>query len=210
MLILPTNFYDRDTLSVARDLLGKVIFHRFKSLWLKAQIIETEAYLIEEKGSHASLGFSEKKKALFMQPETIYMYYARGKDSFNISTGNPGDAVLIKSGIPYLEGESAAMVSTMKKLNPINGRERNTFKLCSGQTLLAKSLNLKVKDWNQKRFDPERLFIADVGYIPENIITTTRLGIPKGRDEHLPYRFIDARYVEFCTKRPLLASEKML
>jgi DNA-3-methyladenine glycosylase len=40
-----------------------------------------------------------------------------------------------------------------------------------------------------------------VGYTPKEIIQTTRLGIPKGRDEHLPYRFIDAAFVAYCSKK---------
>lgn len=209
MEMLMEEFYSKNTLHVARDLLGKVIYSKYKNQWLKAQIIETEAYLMEEKGSHSSLGYSEKKKALFMQPGTIYMYYSRGKDSFNISTGSKGDAVLIKSGLPFLTDADSRMVNIMKKLNPINGRERDTLKLCSGQTLIAKSLNIKVVDWDQKSFDKNRLFISDEGYSPEEIITTTRLGIPKGRDEHLFYRYIDLKYAEHCTKNPITSKAEI-
>lgn len=199
MTILDQSFFDRPTLTVAKELLGKVIFHKYQNIWLKAQIIETEAYLMEEKASHASLGFTQKRKALFMPPGTIYMYYARGKDSFNISAGNAGDAVLIKSGVPYLDGSNdIAMIQTMLKLNPV----KNVNRICSGQTLLAKSLNLKVKDWDQKQFNVEDLLIKDVGYKPKQIIQTTRLGIPKGRDAHLLYRFIDYSFVDKCTKKP--------
>ncbi len=199
MTILDQSFFNRPTLTVAKELLGKVIFHKYQNIWLKAQIIETEAYLMEEKASHASLGFTAKRKALFMPPGTIYMYYARGKDSFNISTGNAGDAVLIKSCVPYLDGSNdSLMLKTMQKLNPVKNVER----LCSGQTLLARSLNLKVKDWDQKQLNEKSLIIKDVGYLPKSIIQTTRLGIPKGRDEELPYRFIDYNYVDYCTKRP--------
>lgn len=208
MVILEKEFFSRDTLEVAKDLLGKVIFHKYNSIWLSVQIIETEAYLIEEKGSHASLGFTKKRKALFMPPGTIYMYYSRGKDSFNISTGKKGDAVLIKSGFPYLYGSDTKMLDVMKNLNPINGRKRKSGRLCSGQTLLCKSLNIKVKEWDQKQFDSSKLFIADVGYRPKKIIETTRLGIPKGRDEHLLYRFIDYDHVKSCTKNPINKNKK--
>ncbi|MDV3444008.1 DNA-3-methyladenine glycosylase, partial [Pseudomonas otitidis] len=34
--------------------------------WLSARIIETEAYYLAEKGSHASLGYTEKRRALFL------------------------------------------------------------------------------------------------------------------------------------------------
>ncbi|HBC56410.1 MAG TPA: 3-methyladenine DNA glycosylase, partial [Gammaproteobacteria bacterium] len=79
-------FFNRDTCVVARELLGVVIRRRIGKMWLAAQIIETEAYYKEEKGSHASLGRTPSREAMFMPPGTIYMYYARGRASFNIST----------------------------------------------------------------------------------------------------------------------------
>lgn len=94
---LPDAFFDRDAQVLARDLLGKVIRHRVGDLWLSARIIETEAYYCAEKGSHASLGYTEKRKALFLDGGHIYMYYARGGDSLNFSAQGPGNAVLIKS-----------------------------------------------------------------------------------------------------------------
>ncbi len=87
---LPDTFFDRDALLVARELLGKVIRHRQGNLWLAARIIETEAYYLEEKGSHASLGYTEKRKALFLDGGHIYMYYARGGDSLNFQRRRAG------------------------------------------------------------------------------------------------------------------------
>ncbi len=196
---LEASFFDRTPCEVARDLLGKVIFRLYEGIWLKAQIIETESYYLHEKGSHASLGYTEKRKALFMPAGTIYMYYARGGDSLNMSCHGEGNAVLIKSGYPY--GNEEAMLQMMKHLNPYksDGRERETEKLCSGQTLLCRSLGLKVPQYDAKTFD-DSLFMADMGYVPEKIIQTTRLGIPKGRDEHLLYRYIDEKYMNSCTK----------
>ena len=96
---LPDSFFDRDAQTLARDLLGKVIRHRVGKIWLSARIIETEAYYVAEKGSHASLGYTEKRKALFLDGGHIYMYYARGGDSLNFSAHGPGNAVLIKSDV---------------------------------------------------------------------------------------------------------------
>jgi len=83
-------FFQRDALRVAADLLGKVIRHRVDGLWLSARIIETEAYYGAEKGSHASLGYTHKRRALFLDGGHIYMYYARGGDSLNFSAAGPG------------------------------------------------------------------------------------------------------------------------
>ena len=205
MSILTAAFFNRDACTVARLLLGKVIRRKFNQQWLAARIIETEAYYLEDKGSHASLGYTEKRKALFMQAGTIYMYYAHGRDSLNISCLGKGNAVLIKSAFPYLDTLSThASIATMQSLNSHpSGKARPLEKLCNGQTLICRSLNLKVTDWNQHAFDPSQFYIEDVHSAPETIIQTTRLGIPLGRDESLPYRFIDHDFVKNCTKNPL-------
>lgn len=202
--MLSKSFFNRDSQIVAQELLGKILRHYYHGIWLSAQIIETEAYYLTDKASHASLGYTEKRKALFMPAGTIYMYYARGGDSLNISCAGNGNAVLIKAGLPYLEDKnSEKMLQIMQKLNPQkNGNPRQQEKSCSGQTLLCKSLGLKVKEWDQKTFIANKLRIDDVGIVPQQIIQTTRLGIPIGRDEHLPYRFISQDYVMFCTKGP--------
>ncbi|AYC34432.1 DNA-3-methyladenine glycosylase [Pseudomonas cavernae] len=202
---LPDSFFDRDAQILARALLGKVIRHRLGDLWLAARIIETEAYYCAEKGSHASLGYTAKRRALFLDGGHIYMYYARGGDSLNFSAHGAGNAVLIKSAYPFVDAHSAAAsLARMQQLNPdARGNPRPAQKLCAGQTLLCKSLGLKVADWDAQRFDPQRLFVEDVGATPARIIQTTRLGIPHGRDEHLPYRFVDAAYARHCTRNPL-------
>ena len=202
---LPDAFFDRDAQMLARDLLGKVIRHRVGDLWISARIIETEAYYCEEKGSHASLGYTEKRKALFLDGGHIYMYYARGGDSLNFSAQGPGNAVLIKSAYPWVDEISGpASLAQMLLNNPdAQGRARLSQKLCAGQTLLCKALGLKVPVWDAKRFDHEVLLVEDTGPAPSHIIQTTRLGIPHGRDEHLMYRFVDATYAQWCTRNPL-------
>lgn len=198
--MLNTDFFNRDALLVARELLGKVLYKRYEDQWLAAMIVETEAYYLADKGSHASLGWTAKRQALFMPPGTLYLYYARGGDSLNVSCQGEGNAVLIKAGIPY--GEEPMMLATMHRLNPVKYslRQRETHRLCAGQTLLCKALNIKVPEWNQRTFDKNYFYMADVGYTPQNIFQTTRLGIPTGRDEDLPYRFIDRQYVKATTK----------
>lgn len=198
-------FFDRDACLVARELLGKVIRHRLDGLWLSARIIETEAYYLAERGSHASLGYTEKRRALFLDGGHIYMYYARGGDSLNFSAHGAGNAVLIKSALPWQDALSgAAALARMQANNPDRqGRPRPPERLCAGQTLLCRALGLKVREWDGRRFDWLRLFVEDIGAQPAQIVQTTRLGIPHGRDEHLPYRFVDATYARQCTRNPL-------
>ncbi len=41
-------------------------------------------------------------------------------------------------------------------------------------------MGLKVPEWDAQRFDPQRLFVDDVGERPSQVIQAARLGIPKG------------------------------
>ncbi len=205
--MLSKQFFAKDAQQLAKELLGKIIFARYNnSCWLTAKIVETEAYYLTDRASHASLGYTEKRKALFMPAGTIYMYYARGGDSLNVSAQGEGNAVLIKAGIPYLEHDNAQpMLEIMHKLNPHKDKQqrRATHKLCAGQTLLCRSLNLQVPHWDKQQFNKNSFYIADVNYKPDKIIQTTRLGIPPGRDENLLYRFIDHAHATSATKNPL-------
>ncbi len=215
MTILSADFFNRDELTLAKLLLGKVLRVKYqtadKTHWLSAQIIETEAYALTEKGSHASLGRTVKRSALFMPAGTIYMYYSRAGDSINVSAAGEGNAVLIKSAYPFFDDKSPKeeTLPLMQALNPRNKQPnaaaipRSIPELCKGQALLCRSLNLKVKDWDQQNFDVHSFYLEDCGYKPKKIIQATRLGIPIGRDEHLLYRFIDYDYAAVCTSNPL-------
>jgi DNA-3-methyladenine glycosylase len=125
---------------LARELLGKVIRHRVNGLWLSARIIETEAYYCAEKGSHASLGYTEKRKALFLDGGHIYMYYARGGDSLNFSAQGPGNAVLIKSAYPWVDALSGPdSLAQMQLNNPdATGQPRPRKSCAPGKPCCAK------------------------------------------------------------------------
>lgn len=203
--MLNRDFFDRDTLEVASDLIGRIIYRKFQGLWLSVRIIETEAYYMSEKASHSSLGYTEKRAALFMPPGTIYMYYARGADSLCVSTAGKGHAVLIKSGITHpVTLNKGPMIDMMLKLNP-----RDTDKLCSGQTLLCKSLSLKVKEWDKKAFDKELFYIDYGDDKAKRLIQTRRLGIREDRDAHLFYRFVEEKYSHRSTKNILTQKSKI-
>lgn len=201
--MLDYDFFNRDAKTVAKALLGKVIVHRVNGLDLAAQVIETEAYYKREKASHAALGFTEKRKALFMPAGTIYMYYARGGDSLNVSCKGAGNAVLIKSAMPYKNiGENA--LKQMQRNNPnVQGSMRTLHKLCKGQTLLCKALSLRVPDWDGQQFVAGQFYIYAADKKQVKIIRCRRLGIPEGRDGHLLYRFVDLDNAHLCTENPL-------
>jgi len=195
---LPDSFFQRPPHHLAVALLGKVLFRRIDDLWLACQIVETEAYFVDEKASHSSLGRTPSREAMFMPAGTLYLYYSRGKPTLNISTEGDGNAVLVKAGIPWRP--TPAMIKVMEAALE---RPKPVEKLCAGQTLLARALYLQVEPWRGRRFDPQQFFLADVGYRPEKIVQTTRLGIAPHRDAHLPYRFVDAAHVRSATRNPM-------
>lgn len=201
---LPQSFFEAPPLQLARQLLGKVLRHKVGKHWLSARIIETEAYELTERASHSSLGYTASRAPMFMAPGTIYMYYARGGDSLNFSAQGKGNAVLIKSAVPVTDKISpATSLDLMHQLNPVNGRRRIDHKLCSGQTLLCRSLGLRVPIWNGRVLDPVQFYLEDDGYELQQMVQCRRLGIPTGRDEQLPYRFVDRDFVRSCSKNPL-------
>ena len=113
-LVLGSDFFARDACEVARELLGKVLRRRRGEHWLAARIIEAEAYYRDERASHSSLGWSRSRRAMFMEPGTVYMYYSRGGPSLNVSCAGEGDAVLVKSAVVCAQG---AALAEMLRLN---------------------------------------------------------------------------------------------
>ena len=197
---LDPGFFDRDALTVARDLIGIALRRCWQGEWLTAAVVEAEAYYQSERGSHASLGRTPSREPLWMAPGTIYMYYARGGDSLNVSCHGAGNAVLIKAALPTCSGPALA---AMQGLNPARGGgARARSDLCRGQTLLCRALALRVPEWNGRPFD-HSFHLADTGYRPPALIQAPRLGIPHGRDEHLCYRFVDYARAPHATANPL-------
>jgi DNA-3-methyladenine glycosylase len=95
--ILPREFYERPTVDVARELLGKVLVHGRTA----GMIVETEAYLgLEDRAAHASHGITDRTRVLFGPPGHAYVYFIYGMyECLNFVTerdGTPG-AVLIRA-----------------------------------------------------------------------------------------------------------------
>jgi DNA-3-methyladenine glycosylase len=205
MAMVDDSFFARDACEVARDLVGKVLRRRLDGRWLSAAIVEAEAYYQTEQGSHASQGRTPSRESLFQPAGTIYMYHSRAGDSLNVSCGGAGNAVLFKSGRPFVDAISdERSLAAMRSLNPRrDGSDRDDDRLCAGQTLLCRALSLKIRDWDGLRFDRAALYVDDAGYTPAQVAIAPRLGIPAGRDEHLPYRYLDVAWAKAATANPL-------
>ena len=97
------DFYHRDCLIVAPELIGKILVHRLPDgTELRERITQTEAYRGEEdKACHASKGRTKRSEMLYHESGTIYVYLCYGIHwMMNIITGEPEQpqGVLIRAG----------------------------------------------------------------------------------------------------------------
>lgn len=104
---LDREFYLQDTLTIARDLLGKYLVHETSKFKVIGRIIETEAYIgPEDKGSHSYGGKRTKRnEVMYWIGGTSYVYIIYGMYyCFNVVTEqeNKPSAVLIRAVEPIL------------------------------------------------------------------------------------------------------------
>jgi DNA-3-methyladenine glycosylase len=101
---LPRAFYARDTRTVARALLGKVLVHVDGGVRRAARIVETEAYHGPgDQASHARFGPTRRAAIMFGRPGVAYVYLIYGTSHcMNVVTGAEGfpSAVLLRAGEP--------------------------------------------------------------------------------------------------------------
>src|SRR3990172_8071609 len=101
---LPRAFYDRDTIAVARDLLGKYLVHISRGVERIGRIVEVEAYLgPHHLAAHSARGLTERTKVMFGPPEHTYVYMIYGMYfCMNVVTQREGhaSAVLLRAVEP--------------------------------------------------------------------------------------------------------------
>ncbi len=98
---LGANFFQRDVLEVAPQLLGKVLIRQFDNgQTLRLRITEVEAYKgQEDRACHASKGRTPRTQVMFDPGGVVYVYFIYGMYwLLNVVTGLEGDAsaVLIR------------------------------------------------------------------------------------------------------------------
>src|SRR5438128_1217718 len=124
---LPRSFYDRHTLDVARDLIGKVLVHNRRGVVTSGVIVELEAYIGEaDPACHAAPGPTRRNEPLYGPPGHAYVYLNYGIHCMvNVITeahGSPA-AVLIRAldpleGIDVMRRRRARVVKGRRLADP--------------------------------------------------------------------------------------------
>jgi DNA-3-methyladenine glycosylase len=185
MNFCPT-FYEQDTITVAKKLLGCYLVHLEGEETTLGRIVETEAYLVNDPASHAFIGKTKRNSVLFGPVGHSYVYFIYGMHyCFNVVTGQEGtgEAVLIRALEP-LQG-----ISVMQKRR----RTEKLSLLCNGPARLAEALAITLSLNGISLFDgplqiwsPDSLQSSAISEEAE-IVQTTRIGIVKAKE--LPLRF---------------------
>ncbi|MEK9148353.1 MAG: DNA-3-methyladenine glycosylase, partial [Patescibacteria group bacterium] len=104
--VLSQRFFDRPTLRVTRDILGKYLVRRIGKRELAREMRDVEAYIgFKDRASHASRGRTARNQVMFGKPGVWYVYFTYGMHwMLNIVTERKGfpAAILIRGvgGIP--------------------------------------------------------------------------------------------------------------
>ncbi len=180
----------RDVVTVAKELLGKLLVRRLDEEKLVGRIVEVEAYGGEDDpASHAFRGVTERCRLMFGVGGFAYVYFTYGKHwCFNVTTGLEGvaGAVLVRALEP-LEG-----VGVMKK----NRGRKRLRELTSGPAKLTEALGITGKQNGVDLTEREELFVCKPRVEEDfEVVVAGRVGIRVGVEK--PWRFYikDNRFV---------------
>jgi DNA-3-methyladenine glycosylase len=172
---LNRSFYDRPTLDVARDLLGKHVVYMTTEGRLSGRIVEVEAYVgQDDPACHASRGRTRRNAVMFGPPGFGYIYFVYGMyHCMNVVTEREGfpAAVLLRAAEP-VDG-----LATMPNTSP----KQNRAKLLSGPGKLCRAFGLTT---GQSGLDltGKVLWVEDHAESVANVVAAKRVGIRVGTD----------------------------
>ncbi|EFA00785.1 uncharacterized protein LOC656335 [Tribolium castaneum] len=178
-------------------LLGKILARRLDDgSVLRGRIVEDECYLGgEDKASHSYNGRQTAgNEPMYMPAGTTYVYFIYGMYCcFNISSLEPGAAVLLRALEPIQGQEQMGKLRAAKQKSPLKSplKEKD---LCNGPSKLCMSFNITKNNCNKIDLtESEVLWLEDDGFEVEkkDIVTCKRVGIGSAGEEWVgkPLRF---------------------
>jgi DNA-3-methyladenine glycosylase len=182
---LPRAFYNRPTLDVARDLIGKVLVHNRRGVRTSGIIVEVEAYIGEsDPACHAAPGPTARNAPLYGPPGFAYVYLNYGihplVNAVTEAEGSPA-AVLIRALEP-LEGVDAMRRRRARRMKGRRARTRSSLSLhdlCRGPGNLTMAMGITLA----QNKDDLCLYIEDRGLPPaQEIAWGPRIGIRVGTE----------------------------
>ena len=187
-MTLARTFYDRPTLDVARDLIGKVLVHHRRGSITSGVIVEVEAYIGEDDPAcHAAPGPTIRNAPLYGPPGVAYVYLNYGLhylvNAVTEQKGAPA-AVLIRAlepveGLGLMRRRRARTKWRKGKPAP------SDHELCRGPGNLTTALGITLAQ-NTLPLTRLPLVIEDGGATVEKIAWTPRIGIRVGTEQ--PWR----------------------
>ena len=187
-MILNDAFYRRkDVVTIAKELLGKILVTNIEGAYTSGMIVETEAYAgALDKASHAfNNRRTNRTETMYANGGVAYVYLCYGiHHLFNVVTNTEHipHAVLIRAVEP-LEGIDI-MLARRKK-------EKIAANLTGGSGAMSEALGIKTNHTNKSLQGPE-IYIEDRGIkvSAKNIVEATRVGVAYAQEDALlPYRF---------------------
>lgn len=197
---LDREFYNRDTVLVARELLGTILVHEINGQKLSAKIVEAEAYMgITDKAAHSYGGRrTPRVEVMYGQPGFSYVFIIYGMYyCFNTVTREEGtpQAVLIRAVEP-IEGVELMAHNRFKK--PYDQLTKSQIKnLTNGPGKLCGALLID-KGQNGEDLCGNKLYIEEGDHEQFSIISAKRVGIDYAEEaKDYPWRFYieDNKYV---------------
>jgi DNA-3-methyladenine glycosylase len=188
-MMLPTKFYNRPTLTVARELLGARLVRILNGIKLVGLITETEAYIGEtDLACHAKAGLTSRTAPMFGPPGHAYVYFTYGNHWML-------NAVTEKEGFP------AAVL--IRAIQPIEGidviMERRQRRDTLGPGKLTQALGITGSENNINLAEENSSLWIEAGQvIPEKSVTIgPRVGLNKTPEPWLskPWRFLVKEHV---------------
>lgn len=206
-MILKKEFFNRSSVIVAKDLIGKLLCRRLHDGKIeKWKIVETEGYEgFNDKASHASRGKTPRNSPMFEEAGTIYVYFTYGMHyMLNIVCG-PKDhpsAVLVRGVSTSPQNFQKPHPSRYARTLPLAGEGKQERKLnLIGPARLTKFLQID-KSLNNKKLGKESgLWIESPKDITKlKIIKTPRIGVDYSGEiwSKKLYRFV---LTDFETKK---------